>query len=180
MARQIQAMGSPVNVFFCPTRRRARALPSKDAWYGPGGSYPHAPTDYAGSNSQNSGVVTWIPDNGSGTMITLAAVTDGTSNTFVVGEKRMDRRNLGNYQWDDNEGYTSGWDEDTMRFSDRQPLKDSNHGIPTGDWRFGSAHSAGFQVVFADGSTRFISYTIDLATFDRLGMRSDGHAVNVP
>ena len=177
IARQIQAMGTPISVFFCPTRRRAAALPPTIAIYGPSGTYPHAPSDYAASNFQNTGAITWVPHDGSGTMPTLAAVTDGTSNTLLLGEKRMDRKSLGTYQWDDNEGYTAGWDQDTMRYTDRQPLKDWSSGSASGEMRFGSSHPTGFQAVFADGSTRFISFTIYLVTFDRLGMRSDGQPI---
>jgi len=42
-----------------------------------------------------------------------AAVLDGTSNTLIVSEKRLNLANLGQEQPDDNEGYTAGWDEDT-------------------------------------------------------------------
>ena len=38
----------------------------------------------------------------------------------------------------------------------------------------GSAHSGGINAVFADGSVSFISYDVDLETFNRLGNRGDG------
>jgi prepilin-type N-terminal cleavage/methylation domain-containing protein len=182
-AKQIAAMSTPVPAFFCPTRRPPRALPATGSWYGPSGTYPHAPTDYAGSNSENTGAIVFNPNNGTNFMISFAGLTDGTSNVFVIGEKRMDRRNLGNYQSDDNEGYSSGWDHDVMRrvtSTSHRPLKDSNNGAGWGEERFGSSHPGGFQVVFGDGAVRFISFTIDPLTFQRLSVKDDGNVVNVP
>jgi hypothetical protein len=109
--------------------------------------------------------------------ITTAAVRDGTSNTILVGEKRLNQVGLGNFQGDDNEGYTSGWDHDVIRRTDREPRPDPNAAGAWGEERFGSAHPAGFQVVLADGSVRFLSYDIDLTNFSRMGQRSDGETV---
>lgn len=92
----------------------------------------------------------------------------------------MDRRNLGSYQWDDNEGYTGGWDQDIVRYTDRAPLKDCNQGDNTGGGVFGSSHPAGFMIVLVDGSTRLLAYGIDLEVFNRLGTRGDGQPVEVP
>ncbi len=41
-------------------------------------------------------------------------------------------------------------------------------------YRFGSAHSAVFNAVFADGHVESIDYDIDLVIFNALGHRSDG------
>ncbi|MFM7072143.1 MAG: DUF1559 domain-containing protein [Planctomycetota bacterium] len=175
--RQIQVISTPVAAFFCPTRRAPKVLPATGNWYAPSGTFPHAPTDYAGattsSNGGNKGMVVYH-----GTLLTFAGCTDGTSNTMIVGEKRMDLRNLGAYQSDDNEGYTSGWDHDVIRFTNLAPFKDSRNGSGWGEQRFGASHPGGFNVLMTDGSVRFISYTIDLTTFDRVGIRDDGNPVN--
>ena len=44
--------------------------------------------------------------------------------------------------------------------------------------QFGSAHSGGFNVVFCDGSTRSISYTIDADVHRSLGNRKDGEPID--
>jgi prepilin-type processing-associated H-X9-DG protein len=44
----------------------------------------------------------------------------------------------------------------------------------------GSAHSAGINAVFADGSVAMISYEVAPEIFNCLGHRSDGQAVSVP
>ena len=160
-----------IKTFFCPSRGRVRIIPPYPAWYGPAGTYPHAQTDYAGSNLENTGVIRQNTGNFNGT--TFATITDGTSETMLIGEKRLDKRNLGQYQGDDNEGYTSGWDHDVMRQTTLQPAPDTNNG-GSGEYKFGSSHPSGFQCVFADGSVRMIKFTIDLTTFSRLGDCADG------
>jgi prepilin-type processing-associated H-X9-DG protein len=95
----------------------------------------------------------------------------------------MNRRFLGQWQEDDSEGYTSGFDEDTMRLTTRPPAPDHNSGAlvngkpVAGEMLFGSAHPGGFNAVFADGSVHFISYGIDPTVFSRLGDRSDGQVI---
>ena len=183
-AAQIAAMGTPVPGFFCPTRRAPEAF-TGGSWYGPGGTYAHAQCDYAASQGTgNNGVVVWVADvNGAGAWsgqgpITMASITDGTTYTILVGEKRLNRVGLGNFQGDDNEGYTSGWDHDVIRYTDRAPLPDPNFSGGWGEERFGSSHPAGFQVVLADGAVRFLSFDISLTNFRRLGQRNDGDTVS--
>ncbi len=171
---QITAIGAKIKTFFCPSRGQPRLLPPTGAWYGPGGSYPHAQTDYAGSNSENTGVVRY------GYVGTrMADILDGTSSTIMVGEKRMDKRYLGQYQSDDNEGYTSGWDHDTIRFTSPSypPAPDTNNGAGWGEQKFGSSHPGGFQVVFADGSVRSVKFSIDPTLFSYLGNMADGQVI---
>jgi prepilin-type N-terminal cleavage/methylation domain-containing protein/prepilin-type processing-associated H-X9-DG protein len=172
--KQIQAISTPVSMFFCPTRRGPELLPPTGNWYDPPGTFAHAPSDYAAADGVGRGVIIY----GDRT-IKLANIKDGTSNTLAVADKRMDWANLGNYQSDDNEGYTSGWDHDVIRYCDRVPRPDSNSGIGWGELHFGSSHPAGINTVFADGSVRLISYTVDLANFSRMGDRADGGVVNL-
>lgn len=177
--KQIQVIGAPVPAFFCPSRRSPTALPATGSWYGPGGTYKHAPTDYAAANGTAQGIVVHVSHN-NGQPISFAYVLDGTSNVIMVGEKRMDTLFLGRYQSDDNEGYTSGWDHDVIRMTNIEPRKDWRTGAGWGEQRFGGPHPGGFMSVFADGSVRFIPYTITLTVFDRLGLRDDGQTANLP
>lgn len=113
--------------------------------------------------------------------IYLSQVTDGASNTLMVGGKRLDLAFLGQPQADDNEGYSVGWNADTMRNTDRPPAPDFyDNELENGDDHFGSSHPGGVNIVLADGSVRFISYGIDRYVFEHLGNRSDGeHLPNV-
>jgi prepilin-type processing-associated H-X9-DG protein len=109
----------------------------------------------------------------------MADITDGTSFTIMAGEKRLNLSQLGQWQPDDNEGYTSGWDEDTVRYTDEDhPPEPDFYGTGSGGERFGSSHPGQFNVVFADGSVRPISYSIDPAVFSYLGNISDGMVIN--
>ncbi len=99
---QINAMGTPVKQFFCPSRRAPMAL-SGGSWYGPGGTYNHALCDYAASNLDQTGAMAYgyvghrLQDIISG---------NGTASTLLIGEKRLNLYYLGQFQSDDNEGYT--------------------------------------------------------------------------
>ena len=167
-AAQIQAIGSPSKIFFCPARRGPMVI-SGGAWYGPGGTYGHAMTDYAASNLDGTGVVAY-----GFTGNRLTSIKDGTSNTIMLGDKRMDLTYLGQFQSDDNEGYSCGWDHDVERYTSIAPLPDTHNGSGWGEARFGSSHTAGFQVAFADGSVRMLNYSISLSTFIALGTINNG------
>jgi prepilin-type processing-associated H-X9-DG protein len=60
-------------------------------------------------------------------------------------------------------------------------LRGDSQGDPTpsehtnvGNYHFGSAHAAGINAAFADGSVTLINYDVDRETMNRLAHRSDG------
>ena len=170
---QVVAISTPIPIFFCPSRRGPMVLPPISNWYEPYGVFEHAPWDYSGSNLNGTGVIAY-----GYVGHRLADITDGVSTTALAGDARKALCHLGEYQSDDNEGYTTGWDHDTTRFTDHLPQSDHhdcNH--DDGEQRFGSSHPGGFNMVFCDGSVHFISYNIDLATFMHLGEIADGQAL---
>jgi prepilin-type processing-associated H-X9-DG protein len=81
-------------------------------------------------------------------------------------------------QKDDDTGYASGWDPDTIRQTDIPPAPDYSAPSGDGERRFGSSHTGVFNAVFADGSVRPISYSIQLSVFTSLGHKADGKTVN--
>lgn len=173
---QIVAISTPNPNFFCPSRRAPAALPAHGSWYGPGGTYPHAPTDYCSAAYEGNGVVRQRNSSTPAASLTkMATITDGTSNTVVVGDARKNVAALGQYQGDDNEGYSSGWDHDANRRTDQAPLPDPRTG--DGQQRFGSSHTGGFNMLFADGAVRFLTYDIDITSFARMGNVSDGQVI---
>lgn len=122
--------------------------------------------------------------------VRIATVIDGLSNTYLLGEKHLwqDDYHTGDDPGD-NESPYGGDDRDLQRFTSldgRQPL------APYPDWRqdelprdvsgarFGSAHSAGFQMALCDGSVRSIDYSIDASVHQYLGDRRDRQVVVLP
>ncbi|MCU0718473.1 MAG: DUF1559 domain-containing protein [Pirellula sp.] len=167
------AIGQPNQVFFCPSRRSPQVVETSDSYVPQvnGGVIKHALCDYAGSNRDGTGVLKRFSPR------RFSDITDGTSNTLMIGEKRMNVRLLGTPQEDDNEGYTAGWNSDTLRSTKKTPQPDYQ-GLGDGDDRFGSSHPSVFQIGLADGSVRSVSYSIDKRTFEWLGDIDDGQTIS--
>jgi prepilin-type N-terminal cleavage/methylation domain-containing protein len=186
MDKSITAISTPDPLFFCPSRRSPEVIVAQD-WYSyprnSGRSFGHAKNDYAAASHDQGekmfangiGVVTrMVPTKAAG-------VKDGLSYTLLLAEKRMNVAFLVQLQAHDNEGYTCGWNHDTMRYTEREPLPDfrGSSGDLGGD-RFGGPHDGVFATVMADTAVRFLSYDISLTTFRRLGHRADGNHVDIP
>jgi prepilin-type N-terminal cleavage/methylation domain-containing protein/prepilin-type processing-associated H-X9-DG protein len=168
--RILVAIGTTNSTFFCRSRRGPQSVTYSDPLYLGGMAAKHALGDYAASNTENLGAVRRYKP------VRMAEITDGTSHTLLVGDKRLNRTPLGKWQEDDNEGYTAGWDEDTIRSTEWVPKRDYV-GSGDGEDMFGSSHPSGINVVFADGSVRDVPYTIDLDIFRRLGNIADGQNI---
>jgi prepilin-type N-terminal cleavage/methylation domain-containing protein len=181
---QQRAMSSKIKGYFCPSRRGPQAF-NGGLWYAlADGSFPTmdlAQTDYAGcggltGTGDTGAVVRAEPTNRR--TINLVGVTDGTSNTIFAGDKRLNRFYLGQFQGDDNEGYTSGWDHDVIRWFAGAPAEDPNRAdAGDGAQRFGSSHPGGFMAVSCDGSVRFYRYSAPLTVFQALGTAKGGEVV---
>ena len=164
-----------IKQYFCPARRAPMTIGN------------NAMTDYAG----NGGLYTstgypW----GNGVTgvfvrrkyygpIGTPELVDGTGKTIMAGEKRMDLQSLGTSQCDDDQGFTSGWDWDIIRWGNDPPTMDPET-YDLCEVLFGSVHRAGAQFVMCDGSTRTITYTVDKTTFTQLCQRNDRQTVTIP
>ena len=107
--------------------------------------------------------------------IRIKDITDGTSNTYMLGEKTIrPNRYLNGRDSGDNESMYSGFDNDNGRVSASGAHLDEEH-----DYRaqFGSAHPAGWNAVFCDGSVHLMSFSIDQKVHDHLANRHDGQAI---
>jgi prepilin-type N-terminal cleavage/methylation domain-containing protein len=108
--------------------------------------------------------------------ITPAHIRDGTSNTYLLGERYLDPdRYLDGIGCDNDQGWDIGHDYDVTRWTTpgSAPMRDQP-GFGGCQTRFGSAHPAGFHMVFCDGSVHRINYAIDPEIHRRLGNRKDG------
>jgi prepilin-type N-terminal cleavage/methylation domain-containing protein/prepilin-type processing-associated H-X9-DG protein len=174
LERVLVAIGTPQKLFFCPSRRSPQTVTWSEPEYLGGIQVTTALCDYAASNFDGTGVVQRDRPN------RIADITDGTSNTLMVAEKRLNLFYLGQPHNGEAVGYTGGFDNDTVRTTEEAPAPDYRDGTPEGDrgeYLFGSSHSSRFNVVFADGSVRSLSYTIDPSTFRYLGDKNDGRVI---
>jgi prepilin-type processing-associated H-X9-DG protein len=125
-------------------------------------------------------------------------ITDGTSKTYLVGDKWMPVAGYDGFTDDKAPGFTAGdnqsmytgfeWDNERVSWnpdssvpqSVSQPARDGVDLDSGGNEprRFGSAHPSTFNMVFCDGSVHNISYDIDSATHRTLAHRFDGEAVS--
>ena len=128
-------------------------------------------------------------------LVKPAHIIDGTSKTLLVSEKYI--RNdayegsiAGQNRNSDDRGWTDGWDADILRSTCYQPLSDSDsigwasllknyfdddpatQFALSNVFHFGSAHPAGINAVYADGSVHFIAFDIDVLVFNSLGTRN--------
>jgi prepilin-type N-terminal cleavage/methylation domain-containing protein len=109
--------------------------------------------------------------------VTVAEVRDGTSNTYLAGEKYLDTDYYSTGQDSgDNENMYIGDNGDITRWTMVAPRMDQSGWASP--YPFGSAHPSGFHVVLCDGSVRAISYSIDLDVHRWLGNRQDRQAID--
>lgn len=192
----------PVGLFYCPTRRPPFSLPNSYQVVNSDAVSEAARTDYAGNTGTQSGSQWWIDPpapnpagfdtytipagNPAGkadgvifavSTITFTQIRDGSSNTYLIGEKYLNAANYTNSaEGTDNNPTYSGMDWDWQRWSsnglrqDRRGVSDTNS--------FGSAHPVTANMAFCDGSVRAISYTIDPNTHKNLCSRADGLSVD--
>jgi prepilin-type processing-associated H-X9-DG protein len=190
---------TPVAIYFCPFRRQP-SLNEKNAK-----GLRMAGIDYAGNGGitgsckkvqtlinynnppygdyTSTGLIirssAWYPG---GRMrarwVTLdGGVPDGTSNTMLLAEKRMQRTKINKNPPNDDWSYVDGWSSDTIiRFHPEdeklRPAQDSDDPVP--EFALGSVHQGYFTAVFADGSVRRIRYTVKPEVLAVAMIRDDG------
>jgi prepilin-type N-terminal cleavage/methylation domain-containing protein/prepilin-type processing-associated H-X9-DG protein len=166
-ANNLVAAGTPLALLTCPSRRS----PSKNGAYATG--------DYAlcaGTGNVNSANATdWKGVFNTNSRVRLADILDGTSNTFAVGEKFVDPKDVAKT---DGPAYRWGFHgvRNTVSPMNAWPL------TPWGnlDTTFGSKHPDGANFLLADGSARFIPQSLSLILYQNLSNRADGQVVQLP
>jgi prepilin-type N-terminal cleavage/methylation domain-containing protein/prepilin-type processing-associated H-X9-DG protein len=184
-----------VNIYLCPSDHMPRKVTT----------YTSGPTYYFGMNSYlaNSGTRSWYVSNMStdgmfyiNSQTTMAEVVDGTSNTFLFGERdhfepRWKNGNggfeaIGGWAW---ANYNAGQDYFGSTFVAL------NYTVPAGyadpppfsiqDPRlcsFGSRHAGGANFCMADGSVKFLTTTSNssLPLLQALSTRAAGEVAQLP
>ncbi len=161
-----------VPIFYCPSRRSVQLYQNV------------AKCDYAGNagtNDTNGVCVRPINNN----KLKLGTITDGTSNTVLAAEARVHLQNMttGSGCCSDNEDcFTNGWSDDTERRGSSPPepdVTDPSLNPAICDNQFGASHTGGLNVALADGSVRFVSFTITQVNWQRACLNNDGNVVNL-
>ena len=178
-----EAMSAPIPFLICPTRRRAVAYPGSGSSNNGPSSYPALlnKTDYAANGGSN--VITgagppatclttypncnWSNPNqsnfngisGERSQVRAADVTNGLGNCLFAGEKSLDPA----YYYSGANGVENfsalqGNDYETNRWVANKPTQDAYGQLTTNCTIFGSAHPAGFNVVFCDGSAKLLNW----------------------
>jgi prepilin-type N-terminal cleavage/methylation domain-containing protein/prepilin-type processing-associated H-X9-DG protein len=164
---------TPIKGFYCPSRRSPILYNNLNK------------VDYAGcagsdgSNGSNGMII-----RGPVSSVRIVDVTDGTSNTVMIGEKQLNRLRFGQ-STDDNEscfrpGWNGDWEVYRVGTASTQPAQDFSDPTNTPpSQRFGSAHSRGFNVCFGDGSVRHVQYSVNSISWQRACVRNDGLVYNI-
>lgn len=201
---------SPIAAINCPTRRESRAYPMP--WFSNNYKALNADavseagrTCYAANGGDNGlahgggpGTIQdgidgkgFAQDKGYFTGVLyersetkLAKISDGTSKTYLAGEKNIDPQHYtsGNTPAD-NETWNTGWNNDNYRVgklatfgtNDNQyrPLSRDRLNVPIHEG-FGGPHQSGCMMVYADNHVELVAYDIDRDVHAWKCNRSDG------
>jgi prepilin-type N-terminal cleavage/methylation domain-containing protein len=120
--------------------------------------------------------------------VRMSSVTDGTSNTFLIGEKHVPQGAFGRLKAGDGPAFSGAWTSYCGRVAGLEdPLAQGPNDLlrsTSGDafWarKFGSWHTGVCQFAFTDGSVRPIRNTIDTTSLRWLASRSDGNVITFP
>ena len=197
-----QAVQTTIPIFHCPTRRPVQLYPGASALRIIGSVTPTNRTDYAmnagdsrvGSNGATNAHnqagpgenMLFTPDSFNGWFFTklngvcfqrstvkLRQITDGTSKTYLVGEKYLDPDEyLTGTDPADDQPIFVGFNVDTLRWTDTPAMADQR-GV-TNRFAFGSAHPGIFVAAMCDGTLHVLSLNIDIEVHRRLGNRDEG------
>jgi prepilin-type N-terminal cleavage/methylation domain-containing protein len=199
-------VGTPVGIFHCPTRRRPDQFayihgtnyvnidrPSviartdyaanggdtgfnTSSTYGPGIDTLTKKCDSAfvglfnSTNSNSTGIVSQV------SQWPAAAVRDGLSKTYLVGERYL---HVSTYESgspaDDDQGWDVAYDWDNVRWTNVPPKNDEQvDNVNGGNENFGSIHLAAFHMAMCDNSVKSVNYEIDSTVHRQCGNRKDG------
>jgi prepilin-type N-terminal cleavage/methylation domain-containing protein/prepilin-type processing-associated H-X9-DG protein len=124
----------------------------------------------------------------------LSQIVDGTTNTYLVGEKYLRPEaydcttTTPGCTYGDNQSMYTGyeWDNHRVAYQSASKISDQDFYQPRQDTpgydsygAFGSAHPGGLNMAMCDGSVQAISYEIDPATHRNLASRFDGNVTSL-
>jgi prepilin-type N-terminal cleavage/methylation domain-containing protein/prepilin-type processing-associated H-X9-DG protein len=184
--RDTGTMKAPVSLFICPSRRSAPNTISETYTSGMNGSEGIC-GDYgvnygSGTSSDeefnNGAFRCQMTTATSATGIRIPEITDGTSNTLLLGEKHVRPEDFGQFQPDGNDFsiYNSlSWVTSGRKAGPSFPLALSPFDAPAG--QFGSAHPQVVNFAFCDGRVTALRTSLAGTTLGWLAARADGQVI---
>ena len=142
-------------------------------WHAKPGFGYHGCTNYLGmmgtSPTANDGILFC------GGNVNLAKITDGGSNTIIMGERGIANELLWGWPYCGfGDGTGNGDNICTTQLGLTPGLPDENHNL-----HFWSYHPGVVNFLWADGSLRPLSYDVDFQTFQALSTRGGDEVVNL-
>jgi len=144
---------------------------------------------YWGTNLPNGSLRGFFDYRGTQPPPTIASVTDGTSNSIIVGEVLPVRAADSNF-WFQNGGLAGttvplGWNSNTVDPASANCNQNWQASSAPNGCRFSAAakgfvslHPGGANFAFADGSVHFLKATINMATYCALGSKNGGEVIS--
>jgi prepilin-type N-terminal cleavage/methylation domain-containing protein len=123
--------------------------------------------------------------------IKMRHITDGTSHTYLLGEKNLDPNHYFDCEvFNDDQSMYNGYDQDTIRGADnwtpgfgtpdappnRPPVPDTPGAYNA--WSFGGPHPGGWMALFCDNSVRHLSFDMSSEMHQNFATRNDGRVTN--
>jgi prepilin-type N-terminal cleavage/methylation domain-containing protein/prepilin-type processing-associated H-X9-DG protein len=196
----------PLSIFVCPSD----VLPARDAGgYGKSNYVGNSGSSRVFDSTQNAWVSAWpfgtwygcgqvkgnvqngillyANDSYETWVVTMAEVTDGLSNTFMVGEASVSQNvapNITNHgafpAWvgGNENGTCTGWFTagNALRLAD-DTFKLNLRTSDLSNASFGSRHTQGANFLLGDGSVRFVRQSIDLRAYAAAATRNGGETL---
>ncbi len=173
----IEVASTYVKTYNCPSLRGPTIYPYKQEGWSPTVGY-RAMGDYVGNGGSNPTTQDGPLQQSTKKTVSIANITNGTSNVLLIGEKYLYKRAVGvTSGCNDDQGWTDGWDNDTICFAEgngtgapatgnvQLPLPNGSTTTCAATFIYGGPHIIAVQVALCDGSVRQVRYTIDPANF---------------
>jgi prepilin-type N-terminal cleavage/methylation domain-containing protein/prepilin-type processing-associated H-X9-DG protein len=196
------AVAQPVKTYLCPSdfAGMTRAAPQTSHYLRTGATV--GLTNYKGVNGANHAWGNWVNPSAAGAFdcweagdgllyplnwtkpIRMEKITDGTSNTLMVGEDVWEPLAAGAYRYGIGWAWAHSVEAGLTCAIPPNARPPGGGNWPVGDWAnragFKSRHTGGVQFAFADGSVRFVTDTIPLGTYRALATYRGGEVVQAP